>query len=348
MPSDERVPRIHEALAAQRVTFRTMVEATVADVRSYLSTSPAAQDGHEERLAAELGPFGSERLDVRRFATLFAKPQSLDKMTAETVEKALKTLAKLAAREEDLFVTETGPGGNLRKAVSKSLGEIGRVFGAARIVERIRSRRYRYSEHARAFGSFPFSEWTRAERRLVPPLVVLVDGRDLNAIELAEFLDGAMKLILVVRGDAAPAPLVRLITPQTFVMQTTDAGDVQRIVAWDGPGILALVPDAAARFLHDPAGGSEIWQRMTVTQVPEAEPRKAVGTSSAAQQAEELRQLRALGKKPSAVETVRPMASVGAAEGAPRPVGAAKSEEPVDKLAAWLLDQADLSNLDSS
>jgi hypothetical protein len=345
MPSDERVSQILEALGEHRAAFRDVVEATVTDVRSYLVSSSSARDGRTERMAAELGPFGSQRFTVERLATLFAQPETLDAMTAETVEKALNTLADLARREEDLFVADVPPGEGLRHAVDKALGEIGRVFGAARIVERVRTRRYRYSEHVRALGCFPFREWTRAERRMAPPLVVVVDGRDLHAIEVAEFLDGALKLIVVVQGESAPAPLVRLITPQTYVMQTAETSEVRRLIAWDGAGIAAVVPDSAARFVHDPSAGPELWDRLSVSHVPEGEPRRAIGSLSAAQQAEELRQLRALARRPPASV---PAAAV--ASGAPEAVAAATSApepaEPVDKLAAWLLSQADMTNVE--
>lgn len=346
MPSDERGGRILQMFAEQRKAFHGMVEEAVAEVRSFLVFSMAAGDGRTERLVAELGPFGVERFDVDRLATLFAEPETLDTMTTETVEKALNTLSTLAASGDALYMVDVRSDESLRQAVARALAEIGRVFGAARIVAHIRAGRYRYSDHARALGSFPFREWSRTERCLVPPLVVTVDGRDLNAIELAGFLDGTMKLILVVHGECPPAPLVRLVTPQTFVVQTTDIAELGRLLAWDGPGIGAVVPSTAARFVHDPKGGIELWERVSVTYVPETDPRMGIGSMSAAQLVEELQQLRALAKTPARAE--RDVTTEIARAAARQAVAQPETVEPVDQLAAWLLDQADLSDVDQA
>jgi hypothetical protein len=121
------------------------------------------------------------------------------------------------------------------------------------------------------------------------------------------------------------------------VLQTSDGQGLDRLAAWDGPGIAALVPESAARFVHDPAAGGAHGKRLSITAVPEQVPRRAVGGLSAAQQTEELGLLRSL-----AVADARdgaPAAAATAAEGGgPRP-------EPADKLAAWLLSQVDLSDL---
>ena len=127
--------------------------------------------------------------------------------------------------------------------------------------------------------------------------------------------------------------LARLIAPGTFVLQTSDATGLERFAAWDGPGVLALVPDEAARFVHDPAAGATVWDRLTVTFLPSEPPRKPIGGLSAAQQAEELALLAALASKPAGA-AVEPGAGSGS-------VAAAAAADPVDKLAAWLLRQAD-------
>jgi hypothetical protein len=164
--------------------------------------------------------------------------------------------------------------------------------------------------------------------------VVEVQGSDLRAATLSEFLDGRQKIVLVVHGDCAPAPLARLISPSTFVLQTEDVTGIERFLGWDGPAVAALLPGAAARFVHDPARGSAPWDRLEIISVPETPPRKAIGGLSPLQQGEELELLRSLATRPAGV----------AAAAAPV-IAVAAAADPVDKLAAWLIGQADLSEL---
>ena len=184
-------------------------------------------------------------------------------------------------------------------------------------------------------GPLPFARWTRSERRLAPPLVVALEGGDLRAAALAEFLDGRQKIVLVVEGECAPAPLARLVAPGTFVLQTADAAGLDRFAAWEGPGIAALVPESAGRFVHDPAAGAASWDRLTIAHTPDKPPRRTVAGLSAAQQAEELEILRTLAARPAAIAP--PAGAPAAAE--------AGTADPVDKLAAWLLSRVDLSDL---
>ena len=337
MPSDDRVELALNVLAGQRDAFRTALGTTVEQVQAFLSEQRSSANGGVNRLAAEMGPFATGRMDTDLLAELFGGSAKLDVLTIETIEKARDTMTELAKRNHDLFFAHVPPGGDLRATVAKALEEIGRAFGAVRIFELTRSGSYGGNEHARSLGSFPFQKWSKGERRLAPPLVVAVDGADLRAEMLADFLDGVQKIVLVVRGPCAPAPLVRLITPGTFVIQTGDATGLDRLAAYAGPGIGALVPDGAARFTHDPARGAEIWNRLTIESAPAKEPRLSVGGRSGSQQAEELRQLMALAAAPSGAPSAGAATPVAAAPATPA--------DPVDKLAAWLLSQANLSDV---
>ncbi|MGD2135345.1 MAG: hypothetical protein PVF27_04255 [Gemmatimonadales bacterium] len=336
MPSDERMDRALEAMASQRDAFRSALGTTVEQVQSFLNEyeSPST-NGRAERIGAELGPFAAGRIDTGRLASLVSDEKEIDALTLETIAKARDTIRELVEMDGALFSAQVPPGGNLYKTVHTALEEIGRAFGAVRIFELTRSGSYRGNEHARSLGSFPFDKWSKGERRLAPPLVVSVDGADLKA-GLSDFLDGAQKIVLVVRAPCAPAPLVRLITPRTFVLQTTDPADLAKVAEWDGPGVAAIVPDECARFAHDPAAGTTPWQRLTIHHLPERPPRLTIGGKSGAQQAEELAQLRALAERPAAE-------AAEAAGGAGAPVPPAPAD-PVDKLAAWLLQQADLKD----
>lgn len=342
MPSerDDRVRLALDALASPVQRYRTAVAATVEQVSRQLEAQRASADGRVAQLAAELGPLAAGRVDVEGLASFIGRSEAVEPGALEAMEAALGTLRDLLARGEELFVVRVDGGGRLAEAVAAAFAEAGRAFGAARVVELAKSGSYRAEEHQGWLAGFPFDAWSRAERRLAPPLVIEVDGRDLRAAGLAEFLDGAVKLVLVVRGEASPAALVRLITPGTFVLQTVDGSGLDRLAAAEGPGVAALVPEGAARFLHDPAAGREPWERLRVDFLPDSPPRRALGGMSAAQQAEELAQLRAL--------VATPAAGVTAAGVGPGAVGAAAPPapaDPVDKLAAWLLRQADLSGI---
>jgi hypothetical protein len=334
MPSDDRVQLASRALQAPRDAFQAILVATVEQVDDFLARSRASGNGRGEQLAAELGPFARGRIDVERLVPLFQDRAKFDALTIETVQRARDTLLEIAKRNHRLFTVDVPSTRDIREYVAEALAEIGRAFGATRIFELTRSGSYHGNEHARSLGSFPFAKWSKGERRLAPPLTVMVDGADLRAESLAEFLDGSQKIVLIVRGACAPAPLVRLITPGTFALQTVDGAGLDRFAAYEGPGVAVLVPESAARFIHDPLAGAEPWDRLTVGFLPEKEPRGSIGGVSGAQQAEELRQLKALTRKSEA--------PAPAAAGSGMPVAAAG---PADKLAAWLLSQADLSDL---
>ena len=70
-----------------------------------------------------------------------------------------------------------------------------------------------------------------------------------------------------------------------------------------------------------------------VTSLPETTPRKPVGGVSVSQQSEELMQLKSLAGQTAVKPAAEPVTAPAA------------SSDPVDKLAAWLLNQADLKDL---
>jgi len=336
MPSDDRVALACAAVRGPRETFRAALAATADQIRTFLASQRgASENGGARRLAAELGVFAAGRVDAGRLATLFRPAEARDPTALAAVERACDVLTALSARDLASDVVDVPPGGDLRGAVAQSFADLGRGFGAVRIFEVARSGGRRVDETAAALEAFPYARWSRGERRAAPPLVVAVDGADLTVTALTEFLDGTQKIVLVVRGACAPAALVRLITPGTFVLQTGDGAGLDRFAAWEGPGVAALTSESAARFTHDPARGATPWERITVQFLPERDPRASVGGTSGAQQAEELRQLRQLAARPEAQ----------AAPAVPGPSPAATAADPADKLAAWLLAQANLADL---
>ncbi len=327
----------------QREAFRSALALTLDQVRTELDVRAAREDGTGARAAAELGRFAAGRIDPERFAALTSASASDDDSWLEPARRALETLRAVKARGDRLFSAAVGPGGDLYAEVDRALADAGRAFGAARLFELARAGKYVATEHDPMLAGFPFRRWSAAERAKAPPLVVEVDGKDLVVGGLAGFLDGTVKLVLVVRGASPPAPLVRLVTPGILVLQTSEAPELELVGKTTGPAIAALVPEEAGSFLHQPAAGGA---RVEVRRIPEEEPKKGLGQISAFQQAEELGLLAALAESAAGTGT----AEAGPAGAAGTAVGTAdvpqRPAEPVDKLAAWLLKQADLSDLE--
>ncbi len=250
------------------------------------------------------------------------------------LRKAFETLTSLKKQGDGLFTSTCPLDGYLRGTVIKGLARAGAAFGAARAVEWALTGIAKPEGVDDPLAAYPPARWNRAERSCAPPLVVEVEGQDLRAASLGELLDGSQKIVLVVNGPAAPAPLVRLITPGVTVIQTDDPEDLATLASAPGPGVAALMPEGCARFIHVAAPGLGLSDRLVVKHLPEKEPRRALGAVSAFQQAEELRHLASLAGSVEAGVTV-------SAERAP---GAPPMDE-AGQLAAWLIHQADLSSV---
>jgi len=328
MPSDPRTLEALRALQPARTAFRSAVATAADGARGFLAAQhgPASDGGG--RAARELGPFAAGRLATDRFGALFAGQALLEAPALELLRRALTVLDGTARAGDELFLADVPAGSDLRAVVDAALARAGAAFGAARLVELARAGRLRPSDHAALLDGCAPAGWTQAERELAPPLVVEVDGAELRqAGALAEFLQGAQKLVLVVRGSAPPAALVRLVTPGTFVLQGANATGLSRLVEARGPGIAALVGPEAAAFVHDPGAG-HLAERLVLGSAP-AEAPKGLRGYSRQQQAEELAQLLAL-----ATESARPAAATPATDAT-----------PADMLAAWLLRHANLADL---
>jgi hypothetical protein len=333
MPSDERVDQASRILADQRTAFQSALGTTVDQIDHYLADHGGGKNGTADRVAEELGPFGADRIDVGRFSELF-QTATLDGRARESIEQARTTMTGLADQKDRLFLADVEHGGDLAVTVGRAFAEIGRAFGAARLFDLARAGQHKDRPPALSLGAFPFQEWSSRERAMSPPLIVTVDGSDLQPAGLAQFMDAGVHIFLLVRGDTAPAPLVRLIMPGTFVQQTHEGTGLDRFAAYDGPAIAAWMPEAAAHFLHDPTADG-----LTIEHLPAEPPGSSVGGSSVSQQAEELKQLEFLA---SATAPAAPAALADTASAAPAETVPAA---PADKLAAWLLSQADLENV---
>jgi hypothetical protein len=306
--------------------FRAALASAATQARAWLDAISIDAPGRRARAARELGEFAAGRLDTGRFGELFASTSGATPEERTLVERALDVLDAVLVEGNDAFVVTVPRGASLARAVEDALSRIGRGCGAMRVLELVRGHRYVAAEHDSLLDNFPFRAWTRDERRFAPPLVVSVDGSDLQAGGLAEFTDGRVKLVLVVRGACAPAALVRLITPGTLVLQTADETGLDRVAMSDGPAIAAMVPEGSALFLHDPSAGREPWQRISVWGDAQP-PVRAMGGTSAWHMAEDLRQLSALATAP--VSGSSPASATGT--------------DTTERLAQWLVNQANVT-----
>jgi len=332
MPSDPRVAQALAALAQPIAEFRAAVQGALAQADEFMAAQKADAPAQAARAATGLGAFAASRIDASRFAAVFPSFAKADKASQAVLAQAVKKLRDVAGQGDAMAVTEVTAGRRLGATIDAALAAAGQVFGAIIITELVRGGRYKAAEHERLLDPTEFRAWNKAERRFAPPLVVEVDGADLHAGALLDFADGREKIVLVVRGAAPPAALVRCITPGTFVLQTVDGTGLDRMVGYEGPAIAALLPDGAATFMHDPTAGKEPWQRLTVPFLPPA-PTKAVGGFSAWQMGEDLRMLADLARTPFTVP--------GAAGG--KGAAAMGAGEAVDRLASWLLDSAGIA-----
>lgn len=332
MPSDERLQVVRDVLRTHDGAFRAAVETASAQMRAYLAAHGSRSEERARETALELGPFAGGRIDVGRLAAVLGTTRVLDQQEETAVRRCATVMEEVLARGDGPFFWHVPPNGDLRATVEDALATVGCAFGAALVFQAVKAGTYRADLHDVALRSFPFRRWNRQERLLGPPLVVSVDGSAMNAPSLAEYLDGGQKIVLVIQGASAPAPLARLITPHLFVMQCESPTELARFAAVDGPAIAALVPPTAARFVHDP-----VTARLEVTHLRAEEPRTSVGGWSAWQQGEDLALLRAL----AAAETLAAKARAQASDDGATPRASA-SEAPfgVEELSAWMLAQA--------
>jgi hypothetical protein len=343
MPSDDRVTTALEALAGPRDDFRSAVASADEEVRVYRMQRDGAADP-SAALARELGAFAQGRIDAARLGGLLAVADAPDPLTDRLMDVAHGVFAGVMAGDATAFHVRVPAGEDLRDAVRDALAALGRAFGVAHAVERARAGRYAPDSDHGLLHTYPFHRWSTRERRLAPPLVISVDGADLRAGGLAEFVDGGLKMILVVAGACPPAPLARLIAPDTFVAQTSDAALLPALGRHAGPGVVAFceADSGAVSFVHDPPAGARTWQRLHVAHAPDALRTRLADLETRGRTpgaACELRHLLELAEPPDVADAA-PVAA-GTATAAAGPAAA----DPADRLAAWLLARTDLDGL---
>jgi hypothetical protein len=335
MPSDERAARALEALADGVTSVRAMLTTARDEIREHVDEHGGVEHDRVQAAAWSLGPFASGRIDTRRFGALLADERVLAPAAAALLTKCVGVLDELLARGDALFVHRVPSGGLLRATVDIALADAGRAFAAARVYQAVRRGESPVAVHEAMLREFPFALWSRRERDLAPPMVIEIDGADLHAEHLVEYLDGTVRLVLVAGEPAPPAPLVRLIAPSVLVLQTSDERALERLSGASGPAVAALLPTGCAELLHDPRKGERLDERLTIAPPTGGAEAAALGWRSARQSRDELAQLEALAEvcraaRDVAVVVVPPLLEGGVVDG----------DRAVDAVAAWMLAQA--------
>jgi hypothetical protein len=332
MQSDDRIMTVLSALRGPRDAFDAAIVGAIDELRAFLADQRAPAHEHLTQETARLGSFAAGRIDAERFAAIVGRATAVSPPSLDRIAHVVDLLTSFRSQGDRLYRVCVDPGTDLRDTVRDALAVRGRLFNAGRHVELLRAGGH-VPELEEALS---FSRWLKSERMLAPPLVVEVNGADLIADGLTEYLDGAVKIVLVVNGPAPVAPLARLIAPHTFVMQNADAATVSSLGEFAGAGIVAVLPDGCARFRHDPSRGSRLSQRLEIEPVPDALLLPTVGRYTARRQAEDVAWLRELAQ-------LTDLARVD------EQTEVAQNDEcaPADQLAGWLLRGADLDSAGS-
>jgi hypothetical protein len=321
MPSDNRILDAVKTVARERDAFRSALAAALEQVRGIMAAGNHVEAA-PERVGHELGAFAAGRIQFDRFADIATQESKPKKAELNTIRHAQQLLAATLAMGDELHILDAPEKSDLAAIVHEALATSGRAFAAAYAIERIRTGRDAQASEETLLAPLMPERWTRAEREIAPPLVVRVDGSDLNVSGFADLLQGAQKIVLLVDGSAPPAALARLISPHVFVMQCRAIEDLAKLSDVDGPAIAAVINEPAAVFT---------WNRVTlaVDNLPAELPKRPLRTATIARQREDLEWLKVLAKLltqkevPAAIETSEPA-------------------QPGDKLAAWLLRQVEM------
>jgi hypothetical protein len=331
MPSDFTIPKALAAMAQPIAEFRSFVRSAIREAEEFRAEQSASDEERAARARVELGDFALGRIDPSRFATLFPAAPAVSPPARAALDRAISALHIIAEADDQMFVVSVPAGGRIGRLVEKALAGVGQAFGAAMLVDAVRGGRYNPQEHERLI-QHEFRTWKRTVRSQVsPPLILSLHGVDLHAGILGEYADGKEKIVLLVRGPSAPAPLSHCITPGTLVLQTVDGSGLDRVAAFAGPAIAAVMPEGSAVFLHDPDAGREPWQRLAVHTLGDR-PSRRIGGVSAWQMAEDQKLLTDLARTPFAIPVAGGPASPA--------IGV---DDAVDRIASWLLNQSGLS-----
>ena len=319
MPSDERRGIALDAIRPRAELFRSAVAVAADQVRGLLAGSGNTVD--DQKVA--LGFFARGKVDVDRFASFAPQAARIDAAAETPIRAAYEVLTTLLAEGDELFVLQLEEGKELGRQLGIRLAEIGRAFAAARVIDLAKSGAYKEDKHAATLDEFPFSMWNSSERALAPALVIELSGADFKPSAIVPFLDANIKFVFNLDGDAPAAALSRVVSPTVFVQQETGNAALETFSTFDGMAVAALLPASAVSFVHDPSAGSTTVERFVSVVFPKEVKKRAIGSLSPTQQAEDYALLESMSVA---------LAATGDA-----------ASDPAGKLSAWLLNQTDLS-----
>ncbi len=329
MPSDNLTELVLAGLEGPRNAFTSNLSAAAEQVRGTLAGLSADVETRNDLLKTQLGGFAAGRINIEKFSTFADGQKSVSAAAVPALKAAQQALLEMVEAGKELNKVRVAAGKNVRCGVRRGLKKVGRAFGAARVIEMAKAGTYNEAEHGHMLEGLDFGEWNPAERAMAPPLVVHVNGRSLHTAALSEFMDGGVKLVLLIDGPCSPAVLARLIAPGTFVMQCEDASAVDKFAEWNGHGVVAIVPPGSAAFTFAPIAGQSLADSLTITALPDDANLSPLGSMSVKQQAAELELLAAL----------------TGANATPQEENDAPPANPVDQLAAFLLNKANLEEV---
>lgn len=309
--------------------FRSSLATTVGILRASLAQVTGDSSKQQEIAEKSLGSFAVGRINVESFEKFAVNKTTVAEGTGPVIERALDVMVELMDTGDALNRVKLNEGQNLRCMMSRTLKNIGRAFGAAHAVELAKAGTYSENEHAGLFDAYLYKNWSPAQRALAPAIVIELANGSAQTTNLGEFVDGQQKVVLVYGEDCPPAPLARLVSPNMFVLQTTDCLGLEDFLSYQGPGVAAVVPQTSAHFAHDPRRGSTIAARLVGVEIPASPNFRVRGGLSVSQQQEDLAQLEALANAEAPAEKEE----------------AAAEANPVDKLAAFLLGKAHLEEV---
>lgn len=333
MQSEARVQAALAATQRARRNFLSAVRAAADEIEGRLRSSKDKGRDSAGRIAQELGSFAAGRIDPEKLAAFTPQSAEPHPTAFEALERAAGVLREIARLKDEDFVVRVKAGERMSRVLGDKLGQLGSAFGAAELAALARGGGVATVDADRRLEHYHPDDWSAREREIAPPLVVVADGSTMRVGAVRDWLEGNQKIVFVIEGACPPAPLVPLLTPGAWVAQVTEPEDASAFERFDGPAACAYVPEGAVLFTHDPAVGLEVGAGAEKVAV------RPMGPLTVWKQQEDLTLLRSLSGRGGTLQA--------GAEASANGKGPVETVEPADRLAAWLLKQADVPQVEA-